>query len=143
MKANYSKLYKETLERIGNYGKVNPEFMGALFKLQQIGSKPGALSTKDKALMALGISIYAKCDGCISMHANDALENSATTDEIIETIGTAITMGGGPAVVYGTKAFEVFKEFEREKQKGKQKGKQKVKQKVEEELKQEELIIDN
>lgn len=116
MKTNYSEFLEKTVANIGNYGKANPEFMGAFSKLHQIGVKPGALFTKNKDLIALGISINAKCEGCIAMHTNDALDNGATNNEIIETIGTAIYMGGGPAVVYGAKAFEIFKEFQEVKQ---------------------------
>ena len=111
MKTN-SEFLEKTLERIGNYGKANPELMGAFSKLHHIGTKQGALSTKDKELIALGISISTKCEGCIAMHTSNALENGATDNEIIETIGTAIYMGGGPAVVYGAKAFEILKAFE-------------------------------
>lgn len=116
MKTNYSEFYEETIDRITNYGKANPELMGAFSKLHHVGSMPGALSTKDKELIALGISINTRCEGCIAMHLHDALNNGATSAEIIETIGTAIYMGGGPSVVYGTKAFEMLKEFEEVKQ---------------------------
>jgi AhpD family alkylhydroperoxidase len=112
MKTNYSEFHKETLERIGNYGKANPELMGAFSRLHHFAKKHGALSTKDKELIALGISISTRCEGCIAMHTKDALNNGATNNEIIETIGTAIYMGSGPVVVYGAKAFEILKEFE-------------------------------
>ncbi|MFA5542088.1 MAG: carboxymuconolactone decarboxylase family protein [Mariniphaga sp.] len=116
MKTNYSEFHKETLSKIGKYGKANPELMGAFSKLHYVGSKPGALSTKDKELIALGISINTRCEGCIVMHTHDALKSGATSAEIVETIGTAIYMGGGPAVVYGVKAFEILNEFEEVKQ---------------------------
>ena len=40
------------------------------------------------------------------------LKKVPTHDEIVETIGTAIYMGGGPSVVYGAKAFATLQEFE-------------------------------
>ena len=46
MKTNYSEFLEQTMERIGNYGKANPDFMGAFFNLRQVAGKPGALSTK-------------------------------------------------------------------------------------------------
>lgn len=46
------------------------------------------------------------------MHIHDALETGATRKEIIETIGTAIYIGGGPSVVHGAKAFAALKEFD-------------------------------
>ena len=97
---------------ISNYAKENPDMMTAFSKVHQIGSKDGALKSKFKELIALGISINTKCEGCITMHIHDAIENGATHDEIVETIGTAIYMGGGPSVVYGAKALVALLEFE-------------------------------
>lgn len=112
MTKNYSELYTETVEMIGQYAKENPELMGAFSKVHQIGSKDGALKSKHKELIALGISINAQCMGCITMHIKDAMKSGATHNEIVETIGTAIYMGGGPAVVHGTKAYSALLEFE-------------------------------
>ncbi len=50
MKSKYSEYLNETMERIGNYGKANPELMGAFSKLHKEGIRAGVLSTKDKAL---------------------------------------------------------------------------------------------
>lgn len=111
MKKN-KEFLKETMENIENYGKANPELMGAFSKVHNIGTQSNALSTKYKALIALGISIGVRCEGCIAMHLQEALQNSATHDEIVETIGTAIYMGGGPSVVYGAKAYNMLNEFE-------------------------------
>ncbi|MDD2305770.1 MAG: carboxymuconolactone decarboxylase family protein [Prolixibacteraceae bacterium] len=112
MTKNYSTIYEHTRNMIGSYAKENPEMMTAFSKVHQIGSKDGALKSKFKELIALGISINTQCEGCITMHIHDAVEKGATHDEIIETIGTAIYMGGGPSVVYGSKAFAVLQEFE-------------------------------
>lgn len=112
IKTNYSAFLEQTMERIGNYGKANPDFMGAFFNIRQISGKPGALSSKHKALIALGISISAKCEGCIAMHVGEALKSGAVEEEIVETIATAIYMGGGPSVVFGAKAYDIFKEFQ-------------------------------
>jgi len=44
----------------------------------------------------------------------DALSAGATEEEILETIGSAILMGGGPAVMYGCEAWEALKQFKKE-----------------------------
>lgn len=112
MTKNYSAIYEHTRNIIGSYAKENPEMMTAFSKAHQIGSKDGALKSKFKELIALGISINTQCEGCITMHIHDAVEKGATHDEIVETIGTAIYMVGGPSVVYGAKAFATLQEFE-------------------------------
>jgi AhpD family alkylhydroperoxidase len=112
MTQNYPAFYEQISNMIGNYGKENPELMTAFSKLHHTGSKDGALKSKFKELIALGISINTQCEGCITMHIHDAIEKGATHDEIVESIGTAIYMGGGPSVVYGAKAFAALQEFE-------------------------------
>jgi len=73
--------------------------------------EPGALTTSTKELIALAIAVTRKCDGCIAAHADGAARSGATTDEVAEAIGVAILMNGGPATVFGPRAFAAFKEF--------------------------------
>ena len=62
-------------------------------------------------MIALGISIAIRCEGCIISHTKEALSNGATVGEIAETIGVSVMMGGAPSIVYGTKALKAMKEF--------------------------------
>jgi AhpD family alkylhydroperoxidase len=66
----------------------------------------GALSTRTKELIALGIAIHARCEGCVTLHVRSALHAGASREEIAEAIGVAVMMGGGPATVYGAEALE-------------------------------------
>ena len=43
---------------------------------------------------------------------HDAVKAGATRQEILETIGISIMMGGGPAVVYAGQALEALDQFE-------------------------------
>lgn len=94
------------------YGKESPKVMQAFAKLHESSFADGVLSSKIKELIALAIGISVRCDGCISYHVHDALEAGATREEIVETIGVAILMGGSPAVVYGSQALKALNEFE-------------------------------
>lgn len=71
----------------------------------------GALDTKTKELLAIAISVAIRCDGCIAFHTKAALQNGATRDEIMETIGLAIYMGAGPSLIYAAQAVEAFDQF--------------------------------
>jgi len=44
----------------------------------------------------------------------DAIKAGATDEEILETIGVSVLMGGGPALMYATHAYEAMKEFREE-----------------------------
>jgi AhpD family alkylhydroperoxidase len=71
----------------------------------------GALDEKTKELIALAIAVSKECDGCIASHARGAARTGATEAEVAEALGVAITMNGGPATVYGPRAFAAFREF--------------------------------
>lgn len=109
---SYPKFYKKVQEEMSAYGKANPDIMAGFSTLHKAAGTDGALDAKTKELMALAIGIVVRCDGCIAFHVHDALNAGATEDEIVDTIGVAIMMGGGPAVVYGSAALEALKQFE-------------------------------
>lgn len=71
----------------------------------------GALTTKTKELMALAIAIHDHCDGCIASHARGAARHGASPQEVAETIGVTIQMGGGPSTIYGPRAWAAYTEF--------------------------------
>lgn len=108
----YPALYDHLQGLIGQLGKQLPEPMASFAKLHTQAVANGALTTRVKELMALAISIVVRCDGCIAYHVHDALAAGATREEVLETIGVAVMMGGGPAVVYGAEAFEALGQFE-------------------------------
>jgi AhpD family alkylhydroperoxidase len=71
----------------------------------------GALDAKTKELIALAIAVSKECDGCIAAHAHAAVRQGATPAEAAEAIGVTFLMNGGPATVYGARAFDAFREF--------------------------------
>lgn len=73
--------------------------------------KDGALSTKQKELIALGIAVCATCDYCIAIHVKKCFEAGATKEEMAEACGVAILMGGGPALTYSTLVFKAIEEM--------------------------------
>lgn len=95
-------------QALTEYRKTAPELANAFSTLAEVSTKPGALSTKTKELIALAIGIAGRCDGCIGFHTSAAIRHGATRAEIQETIGMAIYMGGGPSYVYGAQALEAF-----------------------------------
>ncbi|MEO6791823.1 MAG: carboxymuconolactone decarboxylase family protein [Ornithinibacter sp.] len=78
----------------------------------QAALEPGVLDAVTKELIALGISVAQQCDGCIASHARGAAMKGATAEQVAETLGVAILMGGGPATVYGPRAYAAFLEFQ-------------------------------
>jgi AhpD family alkylhydroperoxidase len=105
--------YRKHLQ--GLFARLRKRIPGTMTGFSQLHTesmKPGTLSAKHKELMALGIGIAARCDGCIAFHTREALAEGATAEEINETIGVAIMMGGGPSLMYAAHALEALEQFQ-------------------------------
>ena len=112
MEKKYPDYYQHLQSLMLKLGNELPGPLSGFGQLHRHAVAEGTLSTKIKELIALGIGIAARCDGCIAYHVHDALKAGATRKEIVETIGVAVLMGGGPATVYGAEAFEALNQFE-------------------------------
>ncbi|MEN9684201.1 MAG: hypothetical protein RLZZ427_1952 [Pseudomonadota bacterium] len=88
-----------------------PEVMQAFSSMAQAATKGGALDTKTKELLALGIAVAIRCDGCVAFHAKAAVQHGATRDEVMETMGMALYMGAGPSLMYAAQAVEAYDQF--------------------------------
>lgn len=88
-----------------------PDVMKAFGALAQSASAPGALDAKTKELVAIGISVAARCDDCIAFHVKGAIEHGASREEVLETLGMAIYMGAGPSAMYASHALNAFTQF--------------------------------
>ena len=110
---DYVSHYKELEQWMEKLGTAIPGPMKAFAELHESTIKSGALDAKTKELIALGIAITVRCDGCISYHVHDALATGANKNEIAETVSVAILMGGGPSVVYGIEAMQALSQFKK------------------------------
>lgn len=88
-----------------------PRVYAGYRELHDSALAPGALDTRTKELIALAIALSKECDGCIAAHAHAAVVHGATPAEAAEAIGVTFLMNGGPATVYGARAFTAFQEF--------------------------------
>ena len=88
-----------------------PEVYKGFGELHQAAFAPGELDTKTKELIALAIGVVEGCDGCIASHAQAAVRAGASREEAAEAIGVTFLMKGGPATIYGPRAYDAFCEF--------------------------------
>ena len=95
MTTDYVAYRQHIEERLTRFGKEMPGPMTGFARLHKKAVEPGALDAKTKELMALAISIAVRCEGCIAYHVHDAIQAGATRQELMETLGVALFMGGG------------------------------------------------
>lgn len=88
-----------------------PEVYDGFGELSRAALGGGAVDAKIKELVAMVIGVVEGCDGCIASHARGAVRAGATKQEAAEMIGVSIMMHGGPATIYGARAYAAFCEF--------------------------------
>jgi AhpD family alkylhydroperoxidase len=91
--------------------KMIPDVYRGFAELSGAALTEGALKRQTKELIALAIGVVAGCDGCIASHAQAAVHAGATKEEAAEAIGVTFLMHGGPATIYGARAYDAFCEF--------------------------------
>ena len=80
----------------------------AFLEMEQAAYSDGALSKKQKELIAVGISVVVDCESCMQWHIEQAAESGASEKEVLEAVEVGIEMGGGPATVSSRFALEVM-----------------------------------
>lgn len=115
MLTNWPATTKELNAQLKHLRADAPDVMKAFSAIAQAALVPKALDTKTKELIALGISVAIRCDDCIAFHAKAAVQQGATREEVLETLGMAIYMGAGPSVMYASHALEAVSQFQAEK----------------------------
>ena len=88
-----------------------PEVYDGFRELSTAAFADGALDRKTKELIALTIGVVQGCDGCVASHGQAAARAGATRQEAAEAIGVTFLMNGGPATIYGARAYDAFCEF--------------------------------
>ena len=112
MPKNYPEIHQHLDGLVKELASDIPDTLRGFSALHHSSLAEGALSTRTKELMSLAIAIAVRCDGCIAYHVHDALKAGASEEEIKESIGVAVMMGGGPALMYGAEALEALQQFE-------------------------------
>ena len=93
---------------MGDFAKCQEASYQGFGALHGASLAPGALSTKEKELIALAIGIARQCSYCIGLHVQACIAAGANRAEIEETVNVSVLMGGGPSLMYGVKALEAF-----------------------------------
>lgn len=77
---------------------------------------PGALTVREKELIALAIAIADRCAPCMFLHVEKCLKSGATREQILEAAGVAVVMQGGPAYTHVPEIVAALEHLEARKQ---------------------------
>ncbi len=93
--------HEDDLARFGEIGKNAPElwekfqdWYGAVFE-------EGALSQREKSLIALAVAHAVQCPYCIDAYTQDCLQKGSNLDQMTEAVHVASAVRGGASLVHG------------------------------------------
>ncbi|WP_374320652.1 carboxymuconolactone decarboxylase family protein [Aquabacterium sp.] len=93
---------------LGPFRKSQSEAMRGFSQLAQSAMADGAISAKNKELIALAIGVSQHCSGCIGFHVKALHKLGATRAELEEMLSVCVYMGGGPNLMYAAEALKAW-----------------------------------
>jgi AhpD family alkylhydroperoxidase len=96
---------------------LQPELFQRFVEFEEAVYRPGALSTKVKELMAVGITHVTQCDACIEYHTRRAKEEGASDEEIVEAVFVAMELRAGAALGHHGASAKAMEQHRRREQK--------------------------
>ncbi|WP_437879441.1 carboxymuconolactone decarboxylase family protein [Pseudomonas sp. LRF_L74] len=88
---------------IGDLQKLSPGTVQGYLTASGAGKQTNHLDAKTRQLISLAVAVTTRCDGCISVHAAEAVKEGASKEEIAEALGVAVAMNAGAALVYSAR----------------------------------------
>jgi 4-carboxymuconolactone decarboxylase len=89
------------LGRFGEIAEGAPELGKKFFDWYNAVFAEGALSAREKSLIALAVSHAVQCPYCIDAYSRDALEKGSNLDQMTEAVHVAAAIRGGASLVHG------------------------------------------
>jgi AhpD family alkylhydroperoxidase len=110
MSKDYKQITRDISSSLAKLRVEVPEMMKGFSDLASAATKDGVLDKKTKELIALALGVAARCDGCLGFHTQALVKLGATKQEVVETLGMAVYMGGGPSLMYAADAMSAFEQ---------------------------------
>jgi selenide, water dikinase len=79
---------------------VVAESQQKFFDFLQSANAPGALDARTKRIVAIALSVLARCEPCVKSHVKKARQEGLSQDEIDEAAWMAISFGGSPTMMF-------------------------------------------
>ncbi|NJM58386.1 MAG: 4-carboxymuconolactone decarboxylase [Synechococcales cyanobacterium RU_4_20] len=92
---------REHLPRFSKIGEGNPELANKFFDYYQSVFEAGALSKREKALIALAVAHTVQCPYCIEAYTKGALQEGSDLEEMTEAVHVATAIRGGASLIHG------------------------------------------
>jgi alkylhydroperoxidase/carboxymuconolactone decarboxylase family protein len=92
----------DDLKQFGKIGEWQPELGAKFFDYYGASMAEGALTVREKALIALAVSHALQCPYCIDAYTSTCLKTGADEEQMMEAVHVAAAMKAGITLVYST-----------------------------------------
>jgi AhpD family alkylhydroperoxidase len=106
MMMDWNEYHKQIGATLAELMKLTSDTVRGYQTLSAANSKTGKLDEKTRQLISLAVAVTTHCDGCILVHADAALKAGATKEELAESLGVAVAMNTGAALIYSTRVLD-------------------------------------
>ena len=93
--------HSEDLSKFGGISKDSPKLAQKFFDWYGAVFEEGALSQREKSLIALAVSHAIQCPYCIDAYSKGCLEKGADAEQKMEAVHVAAAIRGGASLVHG------------------------------------------
>ena len=93
--------HPKDLAHFADMGKDAPELWQKFSEWYGAVFKEGALTEREKALIALAVAHAVQCPYCIDAYATAALEQGSNEEQMTEAVHVAAAIRGGASLVHG------------------------------------------
>lgn len=101
----------EDLKKFGDVSEFQEELAEKFFDYYGTVFEEGALTAREKSLIALAVSHTIQCPYCIDAYSTDSLEKGATEEQMMEAVHVATAIRGGASLVHGTQMMNHVKKL--------------------------------
>ena len=91
----------EHLPNFSHIGEGNPELAEQFFGYYGAVFADGALSKREKALIALAVAHAVQCPYCIDAYTKESLQQGSDLEEMTEAVHVASAIRGGASLIHG------------------------------------------
>jgi alkylhydroperoxidase/carboxymuconolactone decarboxylase family protein len=91
----------EDLGKFEEIGREAPELAKKFFDYYSAVFAEGALTEREKALIALAVAHAVQCPYCIDAYTQACLEKGSNLEEMTEAVHVACAIRGGASLVHG------------------------------------------
>lgn len=99
----------EHLAHFSHISQGNAELADKFFAYYGAVFADGALSAREKALIALAVSHTVQCPYCIEAYSKECLQQGSDLEQMTEAIHVATAIRGGASLVHGMQMLDHVK----------------------------------